>query len=78
MSKALYPLKMPRSIKAAAARLAKEVGVSLDQFIAVAVAEKVGGDGDGCRASEGPRRQSKACGPREVPPAGSPLQADGR
>jgi hypothetical protein len=33
---------MPRSVKAAAARLAKEDGVSLNQFIAVAVAEKVG------------------------------------
>jgi hypothetical protein len=42
MSKASYLLKMPRSVKAAAARLAKEDGVSLNQFIAVAVAEKVG------------------------------------
>jgi hypothetical protein len=33
---------MPRSVKAAAARLAKEDGVSLNQFIAVAVAEKIG------------------------------------
>ena len=42
MGKASYLLKMPRSVKAAAARLAKEDGVSLNQFIAVAVAEKVG------------------------------------
>jgi len=42
MSKSSYPLKMPRSVKAAAARLAKEEGVSLNQFIATAVAEKVG------------------------------------
>ena len=42
MSKSSYLLKMPRSVKAAAARLAKEDGVSLNQFIAVAVAEKVG------------------------------------
>lgn len=42
MNKASYLLKMPRSVKAAAARLAKEDGVSLNQFIAVAVAEKVG------------------------------------
>jgi len=42
MSKASYLLKMPKSVKAAAARLAKEDGVSLNQFIAVAVAEKVG------------------------------------
>lgn len=42
MSKVSYPLKMPKSVKAAASRLAKEDGVSLNQFIAVAVAEKVG------------------------------------
>jgi hypothetical protein len=42
MSKATYPLKLPLSIKKAAQRLAKEDGVSLDQWIAVAVAEKVG------------------------------------
>ena len=42
MSKASYPLKLPLSIKRAAQRLAKEDGVSLNQWIAVAVAEKVG------------------------------------
>jgi hypothetical protein len=42
MSKATYPLKLPISIKAAAARLAKQDGVSLNQWIASAVAEKVG------------------------------------
>lgn len=42
MSKAKYPLKLPTSIKAAAARLAKEDGVSLNQWIAAAVAQKVG------------------------------------
>ncbi|HVT44171.1 MAG TPA: pilus assembly protein HicB [Thermoanaerobaculia bacterium] len=42
MSKSAYPLKMPKSVKEAAARLAKADGVSLNQFIAVAVAEKVG------------------------------------
>lgn len=42
MSKSAYPLKMPKSVKDAAARLAKADGVSLNQFIAVAVAEKVG------------------------------------
>ena len=40
--KSAYPLKLPASVKAAAARLAKTDGVSLNQFIAVAVAEKVG------------------------------------
>jgi HicB family len=42
MSKSTYPLKLPTSIKKAAAVLAKEDGVSLNQFIAAAVAEKVG------------------------------------
>ncbi len=42
MSKATYPLKLPTSIKVAAARLAKEDGVSLNQWIAAAVAQKVG------------------------------------
>jgi hypothetical protein len=42
MSKASYPLKLPASVKEAAARLAKEDGVSLNQWIAVAIAQKVG------------------------------------
>jgi hypothetical protein len=42
MSKATYPLKLPASVKTAAARLAKADGVSLNQWIASAVAEKVG------------------------------------
>ncbi len=42
MSKATYPLKLPQSVKAAAARLAKEDGVSLNQWIASVVAEMVG------------------------------------
>jgi len=42
MSKNTYPLKLPTSVKTAAVRLAKADGVSLNQFIAAAVAEKVG------------------------------------
>lgn len=42
MTKAAYPLKLPASVKAAAQRLAREDGVSLNQWIAVAVAEKIG------------------------------------
>ncbi len=42
MSKASYPLKLPASVKAAAARLAREDGVSLNQWIAVAIAQKIG------------------------------------
>ena len=37
-----YPLKIPHSIKQAAQRLAKEDGVSLNQWISVAIAEKIG------------------------------------
>jgi HicB family len=42
MTKASYPLKLPASVKEAAARLAKEDGVSLNQWIAVAIAQKIG------------------------------------
>jgi hypothetical protein len=42
LTKVAYPLKLPSSIKRAAERLAKEDGVSLNQWIAAAVAEKVG------------------------------------
>ncbi|MER9306142.1 pilus assembly protein HicB [Mesorhizobium sp. M0293] len=42
MSKATYPLKLPLSVKEAATRLAKADGVSLNQWIASAVAQKVG------------------------------------
>jgi hypothetical protein len=42
MSKSTYPLKLPTSVKEAAAELARIDGVSLNQFIAAAVAEKVG------------------------------------
>jgi hypothetical protein len=42
MRTSTYPLKLPTSVKTAAARLAKADGVSLNQFIAAAVAEKVG------------------------------------
>ena len=40
MSKSTDPLKLPTSVKTAAARLPKADGVSLNQFIAAAVAEK--------------------------------------
>ena len=37
-----YPLKLPASLKETAARLAKSDGVSLNQWIATAVAQKIG------------------------------------
>lgn len=42
MSKSAYPLWLPASLKAAAQRLAREDGVSLNQWIASAVAQKIG------------------------------------
>ena len=42
MTRTSYPLKLPASVKEAAARLAKEDGVSLNQWIAVAIAQKIG------------------------------------
>ena len=42
MSKGTYPLKLPESIKREAQRLAKEDGVSLNQWISSAVSQKVG------------------------------------
>ncbi|HCL28862.1 MAG TPA: pilus assembly protein HicB [Candidatus Latescibacteria bacterium] len=42
MSKSSYPLKLPTSVKTAAQQLAREDGVSLNQWIASAVAEKIG------------------------------------
>lgn len=42
MSKATYPLKLPRSVKEVAAKLARDDGVSLNQWIASAVSQKIG------------------------------------
>jgi len=41
MSKAIFLIKLPISLKRAAERLAKEDGVSLNQWIATAVAQKI-------------------------------------
>lgn len=37
-----YPLQLPQSLKETAARLAAEDGVSLNQWIVTAVAQKIG------------------------------------
>jgi hypothetical protein len=37
----IYPLRLPRSVKAEVERRAKEDGVSINQFVATAVAEKL-------------------------------------
>lgn len=36
-----YPLRLPRSVKAAVEKLAKAEGISVNQFVATAVAEKL-------------------------------------
>ena len=36
-----YPLRLPKSLKEAAAQIAREDGTSFNQFVATAVAEKV-------------------------------------
>jgi hypothetical protein len=36
-----YPLRLPRSIKAEVERRAREDGISINQFVATAVAEKL-------------------------------------
>ena len=36
-----YPLRLPRSLKQAVERLSREDGTSINQFIAMAVAEKI-------------------------------------
>jgi len=36
-----YPLRLPRSLKAAVERLSRQDGTSINQFVATAVAEKV-------------------------------------
>ncbi len=38
---ATYPLRLPRSIKAAVEKMAKSEGASMNQFVATAVAEKL-------------------------------------
>jgi hypothetical protein len=42
VTKASYPLKLPVSLKEAAEKLAKEDGVSLNQWISITIAQRVG------------------------------------
>jgi len=66
MSKATYPLKLPLSIKKAAQRLAKEDGVSLNQWIAAAVAEKSWSGGNRGRLLQEAGRQGRRGRTHEV------------
>ena len=36
-----YPLRLPRSIRAGVERMSKQDGVSINQFVSIAVAEKL-------------------------------------
>ena len=36
-----YPLRLPQSVKSAVDKLAREEGISMNQFVATAVAEKL-------------------------------------
>ncbi len=65
MTRASYPLKLPASVKMAAQRLAREDGVSLNQWISVAVAEKIGAVET---ASEFLRRRSGNAKPKDLLP----------
>ncbi len=38
---ATYPLRLPKSLKDAVARMAKQDGTSMNQFISIAVSEKL-------------------------------------
>jgi hypothetical protein len=40
-SQSTYPLRLPRSVKAEVERRAKQDGISINQFVATAVAEKL-------------------------------------
>ena len=44
-AKATYPLRLPRSVKAEIERRAKADGISVNQFVATAVAEKLAATG---------------------------------
>lgn len=76
MSKATHPFKLLASLKAAAARLAKEDGVSLNQRIATAVAQKVGAVGTATEffrgAERAPSRATCARSSRVFPTASPP------
>lgn len=79
MSKATYPLKLPRSIKEAAARLAREDGVSLNQWIASAVSQKVGSVETAKQFLDARRQAATGDGLRELlarVPDGAPLPGD--
>jgi hypothetical protein len=65
MSKASYPQKLPASIKAAAQRMAREDGASLNHGISAAVAQKVGAVET---AAEIFKRRAEGASPSDLPP----------
>lgn len=84
MSSGTYPLKLPESIKREAQRLAKEDGVSLNQWISSAVSYKVGMvqttamflKERGKNAKPGALLEILAKVPRRAPDPGDEIDAD--
>jgi hypothetical protein len=62
-----YPLRLPRSLKASAKAMAGLDGLSLNQFICLAVAEKVQRVEEGARASSPENRQVESQHTRTPP-----------
>jgi hypothetical protein len=81
LSKRTYPLKLPNSVNEAAAELAKIDGVSLNQFIAAAAAEKVGTPRT---AGEFLRQRARSARPKDLvkflrrAPKAPPIEGDER
>jgi len=81
MSRSSYPLKLPETLKRDAQRLAKQDGVSLNQWIAAAVARQVGASEEAegfferraARARRGAMLEILAKTPDRPPDAGDEL-----
>lgn len=74
-----YPLQLPQSLKEAAARLAMEDGVSLNQWIVSAVAQKIGAvetAADFLNARAGTARRGDLTGLLERAPDVPPMPND--
>jgi len=74
-----YPLHLPQSLKETATRLAQEDGVSLNQWIVTAVAQKIGAvqtAEDFLKARAGSAKRGDLSRLLEKAPDGPPLQED--
>ena len=75
---ATYPLRLPRSIKAAVEKMAQDEGISMNQFVATAVAEKLAALGTASYFSESRSRADLAAFKRILKRKGgeSPREGD--